>query len=79
MNISTPTGGAKYFAIDNFQIQAVGPSVATAAIASNHPIAGNGFQFPSITRMTSMHVSERYNDITLLWGINVIQRWSEQF
>ena len=31
-----------------------------------------GFQFPSITRMTSMHVSERYNNITLLWGINVI-------
>jgi len=31
-----------------------------------------GFQFPSITRMTSMHISEKYNSITLLWGINVI-------
>ena len=31
-----------------------------------------GFQFPSITRMTSMYLSEKYNSITLLWGINVI-------
>ena len=37
----TPTG---LFRLDNFQVQAVGPSSATVAIASNHPSAGNVFQ-----------------------------------
>lgn len=64
MNISTPTGGSKYFAIDNFQIQAVGPSVTTAAIASNHPIAGNIFQNTTSNLLASFRTDAHISTIT---------------
>jgi autotransporter-associated beta strand protein len=63
MNIST-TGLSKYFAIDNFQIQAVGPSVATAAFASNHPIAGNIFQNTTSNLLASCKIDAHISATT---------------
>lgn len=59
-NSSTST----VFAVDNFQVQAVGPLAASVAIAPNHPTAGNIFPNTTTNLLAAYRMDAHFSSIT---------------
>ncbi|QEC66032.1 T9SS type A sorting domain-containing protein [Panacibacter ginsenosidivorans] len=60
----TNSASGTVFAVDNFQVQAIGPSTSTVCIASNHPVAGNLFASTTDNMIAAYRMDAHITSIT---------------
>ncbi|MEO6582670.1 MAG: hypothetical protein ABIO05_00005, partial [Ferruginibacter sp.] len=60
----TNSAAGTVFAIDNFQVQAVGPSASTVCIAPNHPVASNIYQSSTDNMIAAYRMDAHITSIT---------------